>query len=73
MDFDEIQSKTMSSVEVSMMTTNHKLERDPQYVNRRPQRSPPPPPIQIQSPPVSASVHKTTNVSSATRKRICLH
>lgn len=73
MDFDKDRSKNMSSVEVSMMTTNHKLEPDAQRLNRRPQRSPPPPPrpTQVQRPvsPVQ-KIESPPSYSEITKKPV---
>lgn len=40
----------MSTVEVSLMSSNHKLESDAERYTPRPQRPPPPPPSQTMSP-----------------------
>lgn len=40
----------MSTAEVSLMASNHKLESDGERYNPRPQRPPPPPPSQSLSP-----------------------
>ncbi len=40
----------MSTAEVSLMASNHKLESDAEHYNPRPQRPPPPPPSKPVSP-----------------------
>jgi hypothetical protein len=47
----------MSSVEISLMATNHKLEPDAERYTPRPQRPPPPPPTQSQ--PASPRIEQT--------------
>jgi hypothetical protein len=45
---------SMSSIEVSLLASNYKMESDTERSTRRPQRPPPPPPSQSQlsSPPI---------------------
>jgi hypothetical protein len=48
----------MSSAEVSLIASNHKLEPDAERYIPRPQRPPPPPPTQSQ--PAAPRVQKST-------------
>ncbi len=59
MDLDEFSLKNMSTVDVSLITSNYKLESDAERHFRRPQRPPPPPPPS-QSPPSNPRSEQTT-------------
>lgn len=50
MEFDNNRIKNMSTVEVSLIGSNPKLEPDAERYILRPQRPPPPPPTQAQPP-----------------------